>query len=135
MLEAGSMNLYDQACQEGYEIGVTESSLNILATMAKYARIFMSEAKWERFKKSEEKKCRQYRKENPDSKERYDKCYDEQGNLVKEEWIEEQKLIMTCMRFPEEGWDDLCRFAEKYPELPPGVLARRVIRESEYKYI
>lgn len=135
MLEAGSIDLYDQLHQEGFEIGVTESVLETLTVMAKYARLIMSEEKWERFKKSEEEKCRKYRKENPGSKERYDICYDEEGNLVKEEWVKEHKYIMICLRFPKEGWDDLCSFAEKYPELSPGALARRVIRESEYKYI
>ena len=53
MLEAGSMDLYDQLHQEGCEIGVTESSLETLTVMAKYARIIMSEERCERFKKSE----------------------------------------------------------------------------------
>ena len=135
VLEAGSMDLYDHAYQEGVEIGMSEASLGMLTTMTGYARIFMSEEKWERFKKSQEEKCRKYRKEHPDSKDRYDRCYDDEGYLIKEKWIEEQKEIMRCMDFPKEGWEDLCAFAEKYPGLPPGVLARRILKESEYKYI
>lgn len=135
MLEAGFMDLYDQACQEGFETGLTRASLKSLTTMVKYAKIFVSEEKWERFKKSEEEKCKKYRAENPDRKERYSRCHDEKGNLLKEKWIEDQRTIMICMSFPKEGWDDLCSFAKKYPKLSPGILARRVIRESEYKYI
>ncbi|MDE6641683.1 MAG: hypothetical protein K2K63_14305 [Acetatifactor sp.] len=135
MLEAGLIDLYDQLYQEGFEIGMSEASLDMLTTMAGYAGIFMSEEKWVRFKKSQEGKYRKYRKEHPDSRDRYGRCYDDEGYLIKEKWIEEQKDIMSCMNFPKEGWEDLCAFAEKYPGLPPGALARRILRESEYKYI
>lgn len=135
VLEAGLTDLYDQAYQEGFEIGKSEASLDMLITMAGYAKIFMSEEKWERFKKSQEDKYRKYRKKHPDSSARYGECYDDEGYLIKEKWIEEQKVIMSCMKFPEEGWEDLCAFVEKYPGLPPGALARRILKESEYKYI
>lgn len=135
VLEAGLMDLHDQLYQEGFEIGMSEASLGMLATMAGYAGIFMSAEKWERFKKSQEDKYRKYRKEHPDSGDRYGRCYDEEGHLIKEKWVEEQKDIMSCMSFPEEGWEDLCAFVEKYPGLPPEVLARRILKESEYKYI
>lgn len=135
MLEAGSVDLYDQAFQEGFEIGKTEASIEMLARMAEFARIFMSEEKWEHYKKSEEDKYRKYKKKNPGCEETYGRNYDTEGNLIKEKWIEDQKHIMTCMGFPREGWDDICAFAAKYQELSPAVLARRIIRESEYKYI
>lgn len=135
MLEAGYMDLYDQNFQHGYEIGVTEAALEMLARMIKYAKISMSEEKWKDYKKIKEEKYRKYREENPGREGTYDRCYDAEGNLVKERWIEDQKIIMTCMDFPKESWDDVCAFIEKYPELSPIALARRIIRESEYKYI
>ncbi len=135
MLEAGTVDLYDQAFQEGFEIGVTESSVEMLAMMIEYAKISMSEEKWGHYKKSEEGKYRKYRKEHPDCEETCGRNYDAEGRLIKEKWIEDKKNIMTCMGFPKEGWNDICAFIEKYPELSPSALARRIIRESEYKYI
>ncbi len=135
MLEAGSMDLYDQAYQEGYEIGISETALDMLAVMVKYARTFASEERWGRYKKSEEERYRKYRKEHPDCRENYGRCFDDKGHLVKEKWVEDQKIIMSCMGFPEESWEDLCVFVKKYPGLTPGALARRILRESEYKYI
>lgn len=135
MLEAGSVDLYDQAYQKGFEIGRTEASLGMLAKMIEYAKTAMSEEKWNRFMKSEEEKYRKYQKEHPDSKETYGRCYDNEGHLIKEKWIEERKEIMECIGFPREGWEDLCSFIEKYPELSAGALAKRILKESEYKYV
>lgn len=135
MLEAGSVDLYDKGFQEGYEIGKTEAVTEYLARMIQYAKISMSEERWECYKKSEEEKYRKYREANPGCEETYGRCYDAQGCLVKEKWIGKQKHIMACMDFPKDGWDDVCAFIKKYPELQPAELARRVIRESEYKYI
>ena len=135
MLEAGSMDLYDQAYQEGYEIGISETALDMLTVMVKYARTFASEERWGRYKKSEEERYRKYRKEHPDCRENYGRCFDDKGHLVKEKWVEDQKIIMSCMGCPEESWEDLCVFVKKYPGLTPGALARRILRESEYKYI
>ena len=95
----------------------------------------MSKEKWNGFIKSEEEKYRKYQKEHSDSKENYGRYYDNEGHFVKEKWIEEQKVIMECMGFPKEGWEDICSFIEKYPELPAGALARRIFKESEYKYV
>lgn len=61
--------------------------------------------------------------------------YDEAGDLIKEKWAEEQVFLMECLRFSGECWTDICAFAEKYPDLSSEALARRIIRESEYKYI
>ncbi|MCM1235955.1 MAG: hypothetical protein NC489_38180 [Ruminococcus flavefaciens] len=135
MLEAGYIDLYDQNFQRGYEIGLTESTIEMFARMIRFAKISMSEEKWKTYKKTEEEKYRKYREENPDRGKIYGRCYDAEGNLVKEKWIEDQRLIMTCMNFPYEGWDEVCAFIEKYPALSPTALARRIIRESEYKYI
>lgn len=135
MLEAGSVDLYAQAYQKGFEIGKTEASLKMLTTMIGYAKTFMSKEKWNGFIKSEEEKYRKYQKEHSDSKENYGRYYDNEGHFVKEKWIEEQKVIMECMGFPKEGWEDICSFIEKYPELPAGALARRIFKESEYKYV
>lgn len=132
MLEAGFVDLHDQAFQEGFEMGLTDSSIKMLAKIAEHAKISMSEEKWEHYKKSEEDEYRKYRKENPDYK---DTNFDAEGRLIREKWIVEQKLTMICSGFPKEGWDDVCAFVLKYPELSPTVLARRIIRESEYKYI
>lgn len=135
MLEAGFMDLYDQAHQKGFETGISEAALGMLTLMVKHAEIFVSEERWNRYKKSEEEKYRKYRKEDPDCRETYGRCYDDQGCLIAEKWVEDQKMIMNYMGFPKEGWDDLCNFAKKYPGLMPGALARRVLKESEYKYI
>ena len=135
MLEAGKTDLYERSFQEGYETGLTEVSVEMLARVAGHAQISMSEEKWEHYKKTEEDKYRKYREENPDRGEAYDDNYDTEGRLIKDKWIEEQKLVMKCMGFPKEGWDDICAFIEKYPGLSPAALARRIIRESEYKYI
>lgn len=135
MLEAGSMDLYDQAYQEGYEIGISEVALDMLAVMVKHAGMFVSEERWKRYKKSEEERYRKYRKEHLDCPENYGRCYDDQGCLIKEKWVEDQKTIMNCMGFPKGSWEDLCVFVKKYPGLTPGALARRILRESEYKYI
>ena len=135
MLEAGYINLYDQALQEGFEIGVSEAALDSLVVMAGRAKIFLSETKWKRYKKSKEKRHRIYVQENPDNKSGFFECYDEAGNLIKEKWVEEQIFVMECMGFSGECWTDICIFAKKYPELSSETLARRIIRESEYKYI
>lgn len=135
MLEAGSMDLHDQAYQEGYEIGISEVALDMLAVMVKHAGMFVSEERWKRYKKSEEERYRKYRKEHLDCPENYGRCYDDQGCLIKEKWVEDQKTIMNCMGFPKGSWEDLCVFVKKYPGLTPRALARRILRESEYKYI
>ncbi len=135
MLEAAAMDLYDQAYQEGFEIGISEAALDMLIAMVKHAGMFVSEEKWIRYKKSEEEKYRKYRTEHPDCRETYGRCYDDQGCLIEEKWVEDQKTIMDCMGFPKGGWEDICAFVRKYPELTPGALARRILRESEYKYI
>lgn len=133
MLEADPMDLYDQAYQEGFETDISEAALDMLIVMMKHAAIFVSEERWNRYKKSEEEKYRKYRAEHPDCQGNYGRCYDDQGCLVKEKWVEDQKTIMDCMGFPKEGWDELCVFVKKYPGLTPGALARRIIRESEHK--
>ena len=135
MLEAGYIDPFEQKFQEGFEIGISSVPLDMLTIMAKRALIYMSEEKWKRYKKSKEKKYRKYREEHPDCQEDSDKYYDHQGELIEEKWVESQKDVMDFMEFPENGWDDLCFFAKKYSELTPGALARRVLRESEYKYI
>lgn len=135
MLEEGYINLYDQALQEGFEIGVSEASLDSLTMMVGRAKIFLSETKWERYKKSEENRHRIQLQENPDIKQGLFECYDEAGNLRKEKWLEKQICVMECMGFSGECWKDICIFVEKYPNLSSEALARRIIRESEYKYI
>lgn len=135
MLEKGYVDSYDQGLQKGFEIGVSEAALDTLAVMAGRAKIFLSETKWNRYKKSEENKYRKYMRENPDIESGSYKYYDEAGNLIKEKWAEEQVFLMECLRFSGECWTDICAFAEKYPDLSSEALARRIIRESEYKYI
>lgn len=54
MLEKGYVNSYDQGLQTGFEIGVSEAALDTLAVMAGRAKIFLSETKWKRYKKSED---------------------------------------------------------------------------------
>ena len=46
MLEAGFVDLHDQAFQEGFEMGLTDSSIKMLAKIAEHAKISMSEEKW-----------------------------------------------------------------------------------------
>lgn len=135
MLEKDSVDLYDQAYQKGFEIGKSEASLEMLTRMIRYAKVFMSKDEWNYFKRSEEEKYRSYKKEHSDCKEIYGRCYDSEGNLIKEKWIEDRKLIMECMGYPQEGWEELCNFIEKYPELSIGDLAKRILKESEYKYV
>ncbi len=135
MLEAGRMDPFEQGFQEGIEIGISEVRLDMLIVMVKHARIFVSEEKWICYKKSKEKKYRKHREGHTDCQEDYAQYYDGQGYLIKEKWAEAQKAVMNHMGFPKDGWDDLCFFAKKYPGLTPGALARRVLRESEYKYI
>lgn len=135
MLEEGYLNLHDQALQEGFEIGVSEGVLDSLAEMAGRAKIFLSETKWKRYKKSEENKHRLYMQENPDIKSEIFECHDEAGNLLKEKWVEKQIFLMKCRGFSGECWTDICTFVDKYPNLSSEALARRIIRESEYKYV
>lgn len=135
MLEAGHIDLFEQGYQEGVEIGISEVLLDKLTVMVKHAGIFLSEDKWECYKKSEEDKYRKHKEEDLDCGENYGRCYDEQGHLIKEKWVEDQKTIMSCMGFPKDCWEDVCFFVKKYPGLAPEALARRILRESEYKYI
>lgn len=135
MLEAGYTDLFDQEFQRGIQIGRADAHFIVLTEIIRGIRAIMSEKRWERFKKSEEQKYRKYRKEHPGREEDYSESYDREGHLVKEKWIEEQKRMMEGMHFPEEAWEELRGFAEKYPGLLEEDLARRVLRESEYKYI
>lgn len=65
MLEAGYINLYDQALQEGFEIGVSEAARDSLAVMAGRAKYFCQKqsgsAIKNRKKKDTEYMCRKTR--------------------------------------------------------------------------
>lgn len=135
MLESNYRNRYDESYQKGFEIGVSKASLDGLIMMVGNIKATMSEEKWERYKKSAEKKHRKYITEYPETTEKNSGYYDEKGQIIKEKWIETQIDIMECLGFAEGSWEDICAFVERYPELPAASLARRIIRESEYKYI
>lgn len=135
MLELGHIDPHDKTFQEGFQIGVSEAVMDDLAVAAGRVRIFLSETKWKRYKKSEENRHRIYVQEHPEDKEGFCRCYDEAGNLLKEKWVKKQIILMKCDGFSEECWNDICAFAKKYPNLSSEALARRIVRESEYKYI
>lgn len=135
MLEEDYINSYDQALQKGFEIGVSEAVMDMLVKMAGRAKIYLSETKWKHYKKLKENVHKIFVKEYPDIKLRFFECYDEAGNLLKEKWAEDQIFLMGSWGLSEVHWNDICAFAEKYPNLSSEALARRIIRESEYKYI
>lgn len=115
MLEEGYINSYDQALQKGFEIGVSEAVMDMLVKMARRAKIYVQK--------------------HPDYKSEFFEYYDKAGNLLKEKWAEKQISLMECWGLSKVYWNDICIFAEKYPNLSSEALARRIIRESEYKYI
>lgn len=135
MLEKVHRSLYDESYQKGFEIGISKSSFQFLTGMVKSIKAYLSEERWERYKKSQEKKHRKYIAEHPGSAEGCHSCYDNDGCLIKEKWVKEEKIILNCLGFQEECWADIISFIEKYPELSASAIARRIVRESEYKYI
>lgn len=60
MLEAGQIDLYEEAYQRGYEIGVTRSQISSISMVIEDIKISLSEEKWMRYKKAEEEKHRKY---------------------------------------------------------------------------
>ena len=74
-------------------------------------------------------------KDNTLDKSDCDNYFDESGRLIKEKWVKNRKYVLRMLNFPEDCWNELCDFARKYPGLSPNMLTRRIIRESEYKYI
>lgn len=135
MLEAGYIDLYDEAYQKGFEIGISISTLRMLTRMVGHVKSFLSAESWEKYKKKLENRFKKHLAEHPEDQGKRPDFFDEEGRLVKEEWVKEKKKILDCMGFHEGSWDEICAFVGKYPELPPSALARRIIRESEYKYI
>ncbi|MDE7310013.1 MAG: hypothetical protein K2N87_00020 [Eubacterium sp.] len=135
MLEAGYRNLFEEAGQRGYEIGVSNVLLDMLAESIGFVKIAMSDERWERYKRSQEIKIRKEMSEGKLQDICYEYICDENRHIIKEKWLDEKQIEMKCMGFPMEGWEDIRAFVEKYPELPPCKLAERIVRESEYKYI
>lgn len=55
MLEAGQIDLYEEAYQRGYEIGVTRSQISSISMVIEDIKISLSEEKWMRYKKRRRK--------------------------------------------------------------------------------
>lgn len=77
MLEAGPIDLYEEAYQRGYEIGVAKSQISSISRVIEDNKISLSEEKWMQYKKAEETKHRKYVREHPEQKDDEQSMYDE----------------------------------------------------------
>ena len=135
MLEAGQIDLYEEAYQRGYEIGVTRSQIGSISMVIEDIKISLSEEKWMRYKKAEEEKHRKYVREHPEQENDAQGLYDGNGSMVRERWLESCHVIAEIFFLEPGCWDDIVAFIRKYPQLPTDELAERIVRESEYKYV
>lgn len=135
MLELEQCDFYEEAYQQGYEMGVSEVQISSIVKVIEDIRISLSDEKWIQYKTAREEKHRKYVALYPEQKNSEQSIFDENGDMIREKWMEMCLFFAeTCFR-DLECWNDIAAFNKKYPNLSAVELAKRIVRESEYKYV